>query len=443
MISIRRKLLSSILTVLFLVSVLLAVMTYFTVREELDELYDENLKQVAHIILISLPTGNGAFPDHTEIDTTLRGEEEYLMQIWKNERLIYSSHPHVKFPLQLEDGRGKTDFEKSRWRYYRESRGDLSVQLSQDLRERHSIVLEIYGILLIPIAIQFLIFGGLIWILVGRGLKPLTDISRLIKNRNPSFLEPLPNGGVPHEISALVHALNDLLIRLRDTLEGQKRFTADAAHELRTPLTAVRLQLDILKRAQDDDERNAALQTLEKGVLRSARLAHQLLELARQEPENSETPFTQVNLAQVVKEAIEQALPIAQVKNIAINSQVAGDLFVWGSAHKLLIMAGNLINNAVTYTKENGHIEIKAYRDGAQIILDVADDGIGIDEKDHDRIFDRFYRVSGTGTTGSGLGLSIVRNILDLHKAGIHISGGIGGRGSTFQVRFPCAGLSP
>lgn len=438
MISIRRKLLRSILLVIFTVTVLLALITYFTVREEMDEFYDENLKQVAYTILATGPTGKVALTSNLE-SHKLRGEEKYLRQVWINGALAYSSHPHIEFPLQDHDGKGRAQFRDSRWRFYRQSNGDTIVQLAQDLKERHSVVVEIYGFLLIPIVIQFPILAGLIWLMIGRGLKPLADISSLIKNRNPSFLEPLPSEKVPFEISALVHALNDLLFRLRAALEAQRRFTADAAHELRTPLTAVRLQLDILKRAHDEDERATALQTLEKGVLRSARLAHQLLELARQEPENAEIPFARLNLAHVVEEAIEQALPIAQVKNITIDSEVAGGLFLSGNAHKLAVMTANLINNAVTYTKDNGHIEVKLYRDGTQIVLDVADDGIGISEKDRERIFDRFYRVTGTGTIGSGLGLSIVRNVVDLHKADIQISGGIGGKGTTFQVRFTSA----
>ncbi len=436
MISIRRKLLRSILLVIFTVTVLLALITYFTVREEMDEFYDENLKQVAYTILATGPTGHVPLSPNLE-NHKLRGEEKYLRQVWINGELAYSSHPSIEFPLQDHDGKGRVQFRDSRWRFYRQSNGDTIVQLSQDLKERHSVVVEIYGFLLIPIVIQFPILAGLIWLMIGRGLKPLADISSLIKNRNPSFLEPLPSEKVPFEISALVHALNDLLSRLRAALEAQRRFTADAAHELRTPLTAVRLQLDILKRAQDEDERAAALQTLEKGVLRSARLAHQLLELARQEPENAEIPFARLNLAHVVEEAIEQALPIAQAKNITIDSEIAGGLFLSGNAHKLAVMTANLINNAVTYTKENGHIEVKLYRDETQIVLDVADNGIGISEKDRERIFDRFYRVTGTGTIGSGLGLSIVRNVVDLHKADIQISRGIGGKGTAFQVRFP------
>ncbi len=436
MTSIRKKLIFLILAVIFAVTVLLATVTYFSVREEMDEFYDENLKQVAHTILSTGPSGNIEPAGHRGIGTKLRGEEKYLTQIYKNDVLVYSSYPNVEFPLQAHTGKGRAKFNNSTWRYYKGTNGGVSVQLAQDLKERHSVVLEIYGFLLIPIILQFPILAGLIWMMIGYGLKPLHDISNLIKNRNPNFLEALPDGDIPVEINTLVHALNELLSRLEQALESQRRFTADAAHELRTPLTAVRLQLDILKRADDEEEKKAALETLEKGVRRSTHLVQQLLELARQEPENIEVEFSGVDLAKVVEEVIEQTIPISHAKNISVKFHAGNRPIIQANAHKLALMIGNLLSNAVTYTKEGGHVDIKLWADQDKIILDVADDGIGINPQDHERIFDRFFRVAGTGTTGSGLGLSIVRNIADLHKASINISKGIGGKGSCFQVRF-------
>lgn len=436
MTSIRKKLIFSILSVIFMVTILLATVMYFSVREEMDEFYDENLKQVAHTILSTGPSSNTEPAGHVGIGTKLRGEEKYLTQVYKNDVLVYSSYPNIAFPLQAHTGKGRAKFNDSTWRYYKGTNGDVSVQFAQDLKERHSVVLEIYGFLLIPIILQFPILAALIWMMIGYGLKPLHDISTLIKNRNPNFLEALPDDDVPVEINTLVHALNELLGRLKQALESQRRFTADAAHELRTPLTAVRLQLDILKRADDEEEKKAALETLEKGVRRSTHLVQQLLELARQEPENIEVEFSGVDLAKVVEEAIEQTIPISQDKNIGITFHAENCPLLQGDAPKLALMVGNLLSNAVTYTKEGGHVEVKLWTDQDETVLNVADDGIGINPQDHGRIFDRFFRVAGTGTTGSGLGLSIVRNIADLHKASISISKGIGGNGTSFQVRF-------
>lgn len=434
--SIRKKLIASILSVILLVTCLLAIATYYSVREEMDELYDGNIKQVAHVILDTHPENLSSPVQKAEIEK-LKGEERYLTQIWQNDVLKYSSHPTVDFPHQPNDGYGHDFFRGHKWRYYRLTQDGVTVQMAQDLKERHSVVRELYGFLLIPIILQLPIFAGLIWVMVGYGLKPLEHISNLIKNRNASFLEALPDDDVPLEILSLVDALNDLLRRLKIALETQRQFTADAAHELRTPLSAVRLQLDILKRADSIEEREDALSTLEKGVIRSTRLVEQLLELARQEPENTEAIFSSIDIAAVIEEMVDQNRPISHSKNIKLSQNIPSGITVHGNAPKLSIMIGNIINNAITYTKAGGQVVVSLRREGGQTILDVADDGIGIAPENRSRVFDRFYRVSGTGVTGSGLGLSIVRNIADLHNAKIQMLDGINGVGTTVRLIFP------
>jgi two-component system OmpR family sensor kinase len=433
--SIRKKLIASILSVILLVTFLLAIATYYSVREEMDELYDGNIKQVAHVILDTKPEA-GVTPKQKKEIEKLRGEEKYLTQIWRHNVLEYSSHPTVDFPVQATDGYGRAMFRGHTWRYYRLSQDGVTVQMAQDLKERHSVVIELYGFLLLPILLQLPIFAGLIWVMVGYGLKPLEHISNLIKNRNASFLEALPDADVPLEISYLVDALNDLLRRLKEALETQRQFTADAAHELRTPLSAVRLQLDILKRAESAEEKEEALETLEKGVVRSTRLVQQMLELARQEPENTEAAFSSVLLKSLIEEAVDQNQPIAKSKDIQITTHLPSGIQVPGNAPKLSIMIGNIINNAITYTKAGGQVVISLKRDQENIILDVADDGIGIAPEFRERVFDRFYRVTGTGVTGSGLGLSIVRSVADLHGAKIEILDGLNGHGITVRVTF-------
>lgn len=433
--SIRKKLIISILSVVLLVTILLAIATYYSVREEMDELYDANIKQVAHVIIDTKPQAEIPLSLQKETEK-LRGEERYLTQIWHDTTLQYSSHPTVTFPMQEKDGYGHAEFRGHTWRYYRITKGDLSIQMAQDLKERHSVVLELYGFLLVPIILQLPIFAVLIWGMIGYGLRPLEHISNLIKNRNASFLEALPDDNVPLEISSLVDALNDLLRRLKIALETQRRFTADAAHELRTPLSAVRLQLDILKRADGVEERAEAIETLEKGVVRSTRLVQQLLELARQEPENSDVVFEAVDLAAVIAEVVDQNKSIAQSKNITLSVNIDNSLKVNGNEPKLSIMIGNILNNAITYTKEGGQIAISLLQTDGHIVLDVSDNGIGIAPADRTRVFDRFYRVTGTGLTGSGLGLSIVRNIADLHGARVEILDGINGQGITVRSVF-------
>ncbi len=437
--SIRKQLLVSILTLVVVVTALLVIATNISVREELDELYDENMKQVA-LVLAGTGLDDGiAAVTNPNMNKTLNGEEEFLIQVWRDGTLEYSSHPAIIFTLQPENEFGTTEFNGRQWRYYRLDHDGAYIQVAQDLHKRHGVVAEIYNVFVVPILIQLPLLAGLIWVLVGLAMKPLTRLSRLIEARSASFLEPIADDGVPLEIRSLVDALNSLLVRLETALTAQRRFTADAAHELRTPLTAVRLQVDILKRATENDERADAMATLEMGVNRSIRLVQQLLEMARQEPENMQHPHSTVNLESVIRDVEEQLEPLARTKKIMLGVNIGRDLTVKGSAPQLNVMIGNLLNNAILYTPEKGHVTLTAHSDGENVIVDITDDGIGIAQKDMPRIFDRFYRVAGTNTTGSGLGLSIVRSIAVSHGIGIDVSPNPAGKGTRFRLTIKAA----
>ncbi len=436
MTSIRKRLLISILSTIAVVTFLVAVATYFSVREEMDELYDENMKQVAKVLE---RTGLEAEHISSAILTNkgqLRGEEEFLIQVWRDGKIVYTSHPAIAFGLQPPGRKnyGRTVFEGSAWRYYQLQDNKDLIQVSQDIDKRHGAVNEIYRVLVVPILIQMPVLAALIWFLVGYGFRPLIQVSEHIKSRTASFLTPLSEDRLPLEIRELTDALNDLLVRLKSSMDIQRRFTADAAHELRTPLTAIRLQLDNLKRANDETEKEECIRSLEKGINRGIRLVHQLLELARQEPESLTYPVSRVSLDAVIRDVSEQLASLSATKSINFTADIEEGLWVEGNASQLSVMIGNLVNNAITYTPEQGNVQLHAHKNGARVIVDISDDGAGISDKDRERIFDRFYRVAGTGAFGSGLGLSIVKNIAAIHKISITILEGINGKGTTFRL---------
>lgn len=437
MTSIRRRLLFSVLSILTLATFISGVATYLSIRAELNELYDGNMKQLA--VISSGMAGTNADLHKTQpySDQWPRGEQIFLVQIWVGDKLQYSTHPIADLPLQPSSGFGKVFFKEKKWGYYQEEIQGKTVQVSQELSERRDVIREVYNAIIIPTAIEFPIVFILLWILISYGFRPLTRISNLIKERTATFMTPIPTGEAPDEIRALVTALNDLLKRLHSAMELQKQFTADAAHELRTPLTAVRLQLDLLQRSKTDDEREEAVSTLERGVSRSIHLVHQLLELAKQDPQNMLSPFTSVDLNTLVFECLENHKPLADDKGIALGHELAKIDFVRGDVPSLQMMIGNLLNNAILYTKTGGSVLVRTFSQNGQVGLDIADNGIGIDQADHARIFDRFFRVTGTHPPGSGLGLSIVKNIADHHKIQVIVMNGLNGSGTCFRLLFP------
>lgn len=434
MISIRRRLLGSILSVLAIVIVVLAVAMFFSVRREMDELYDQTMEQVALAIARTGINDDLNLNDAIPKRGRFTGEDEFLIQIWREGRLVYSSHPPVTFQLQKEDGAASAYYAGQRWHYYKLTTPRGVIQISQNLHKRHGVIREIYNVLLWPILIQFPILAVLIWLSLTYGFSALNRVSRLIERRSASYLEPISRRGVPVEVLPLVDPINELLGRLRAALQSQRHFTADAAHELRTPLTAVQLQLDVLRRATSEEDRKDAEAGLEKAVSRLGRLINQLLELARQEPETLSRPFEPVDLAVVLAESVEHLRPLAEDRQISLALAAGASLRVRGSTEQLGTLFGNLINNAILYTPKGGRVDVLAHDTGETLVVEVSDTGIGIAEKDRLRIFDRFFRVGRGEAPGSGLGLSIVKAIADLHDIGIEVLSGNQGVGTRFVL---------
>ncbi len=439
--SIRRHLLTNLTIALLVSSVIISAVTYMVAGEELDELYDENMQQVALALLSQYGDNPREQPDNRKNLGKLDGQEKFLIQVWgKDKTLLYTSHPTISIPEQSAQGYGSLQFDDKEWRYFSGSGNGVTVQTFQPMEERHEVIMEVSSKFLIPLLLQIPLLGLLIWWTVGKSLKPLTDVSRAIGTRSSKALQPLPSEDLPQEIKPLVLALNELLERLDSALKAQRRFTADAAHELRTPLTAVQLQLDLLKRSKSENDKNEALEKLASGIKRSIHVVRQLLSLAHQEPEAKEQTFETLDLATVLYEAAVPFEAVAQQKNITLHvSKREKPANVMGNISSLRILIENLLDNAIRYTPEGGKVEASIASQGDAVTLCIADSGSGIPQEERDRVFDRFYRITGTEQSGTGLGLSIVKQIAERHKASIVLGDGIDGKGLAARILFPTA----
>jgi two-component system OmpR family sensor kinase len=253
--------------------------------------------------------------------------------------------------------------------------------------------------------------------------------------RKVDSFEPVSDSGVPREVSPLLAELNFLLSRFTQTLHSQRQFVADAAHELRSPLTALKLQVQTLARAKDETAREQAIARLEGGVDRASRLVEQLLALARQDP-SSPLALNIVSLPACIRQAIADVAPFALSKDIQLQCGVLAQCDISGDEDSLRIMIRNLVDNAVRYTPEHGIVEIALAADPGHVALTIQDSGAGIPQQERARVFDRFYRVSGTEANGSGLGLAIVKAIAERHKATVELGDSALG-GLTVKILFP------
>ena len=435
--SIRRTLLVWLLAGLATIALATSGATYLAARHEVGALLDLQLKQLAY---------------STRIDDLLRGRQpgfdgrpvphgdvtELVTQIWDRDGvLVYWSQPGMGLPVPATEGYSTIRHDGRDWRVYTLVQGSHALQVAQAQDERAAIARQTALRTLVPFLALIPFFGVLIWVGVGRGLEPLEVMSKAVSRRRPDALAPLSERGLPDELQPLAASLNGLLERLSGAIAAQRRFTADAAHELRTPLAALKLQLDLARRADEPQARAAAFDDLEAGVARASHVVEQLMTLARVEPEAMAQMRTQCDLVALAKDAIVARAALAANKGIDLGLARESAAEVDGDPASLGILLSNLLDNALRYTPRGGRIDVAVERDNGHATLIVTDTGPGIALEARERVFDRFYRGETGEETGSGLGLSIVKRIADAHHASITLEAPERGTGLLVRVRFP------
>jgi two-component system sensor histidine kinase QseC len=440
--SLRRRLLFLLSGTVLAAWLATAVFTYFDARKEIGEMLDAHLAQSAGLIAAQLEHELDDDREST-VPRQYKHERKIAFQVWdKKGRLLLrsSSAPETRLQSRSE-GYGDAEIDGKRWRIF--SRWDESrhylVQVGERYELRNELAESVASHLLHPLYFALPALALLIWLAVGAGLAPLAGIAREVAQRAPDNLAHLDAGNAPREISPLIAALNALFDRLRTSLEQERRFTADAAHELRTPLAAVKTQAQVALGATGEAERGRALANVVSGTDRAARLVEQLLVLARLDPQTALPPGQRVDLQALAQQGVAELAPAAAGKGVEAGLAPGETAPVAGDAVLLAVLLRNLLDNAVRYTPPGGEVEVSVKPAAGGVSLAVVDSGPGIPEAERGKVFDRFHRVLGTGEEGSGLGLSIVRRIADLHRATVVLGEGPGGRGLRVEVTFPAA----
>ena len=319
------------------------------------------------------------------------------------------------------------------------------IQVGETQVKRTRLANEIIKGVIFPQVIVLPIALGLVWFGLGRGLAPLQSLQRRIRDRNPDDLSPISPRGVPAEISPLIDAFNDLLARLDLSVNAQKRFIADAAHQMKTPLAGLKTQAELASRLLDPKEQKKSLEQIAQSSDRAARMINQLLALARTENIRDPAKLEPIDLIKLTRDAVVDWHDAARRKNIDLGFEDSGlsNAQVKGQAVLLRELLNNLVDNAINYTPENGVVTVSlkgVLRDGQRrLLIEVEDSGPGIGVAEREQVFSRFYRVLGTIPAGSGLGLSIVKEIADQHSAGIELEDARSGGqppGTRFRIIF-------
>ncbi|MEP6547713.1 MAG: ATP-binding protein [Gammaproteobacteria bacterium] len=429
--SIRARLLVALVILVAFVSVVAAAVTYRRVLAETSTLFDYQLRQMA----LSL-RGQISLAPRIEVPPD-QGDTDFVIQIWDVfGARTYLSRPGLPLINQTALGYADLQLRGEAWRAYGLQTADGVIQIAQPVRVREGFARAAAVRVTVPLILLLPIMLGAVAWSVRRGLRPLEYVTGEVQHRDVRSLTPLGTIDLPREIAPLVSELNRLLARLRDAFDVQRAFIADAAHELRSPLTALRLQLQLLDRAQDEAARFEARTRLGSAIERAIHLAEQLLVLARSEPQESTGELGPVDLAVVAATAVTDTNELAVARQIDLGLDAMPAVWVSGDAEALRILVRNLVDNAVRYTPQHGSVEVRcrATVEGAR--LEVADTGPGIAVADRERVFDRFYRRAEARESGSGLGLAIVKTIAARHGARIALDEAPGG-GLRVAVTFP------
>jgi two-component system OmpR family sensor kinase len=421
--SLRRTLIVSML--MAVVSVVLAgtFAIHRELEEELGELYDAELAREAGG---ALRAPAGLEPDFAKAHDD--PGQDMVVTVWKDDGsapLVLAGDPIASHLAALRRpqrvGYATELLGDQHWRIYSITGNRAWVSAAQPMAVRDRATNKIERRLRVLLVAMVTMIAALVWYLVGRGLFPLRRFAGEVAQRSPGALQPVSTGGLPAEIAPVAVALNALLGRLERALAAQQTFVADAAHELLTPLTAVQVHLQMLERAPTEKRRNAAYEDLRHGLNRCIRLARQLLTLARQSPEAPHPPFRVVDLAEVAADAVSEAQAAALARGTDVGVATASAARVLGDADSLRLLVRNLVDNAIKYTPPGGRVDLVTGTAEDVAWLTVSDSGPGIPDDDRERVFDRFFRRSGSEVDGSGLGLAIVREIADRHGTTVEL----------------------
>jgi two-component system sensor histidine kinase QseC len=409
--SLQWRLTVSLLLATGLIWLVVVVMTWLKTEHELHELLDAHLAQTAAVLVAQ--SGEGHDDDFTTAQVLHKYQLRVAFQIWHENQLVSRSFEAPEMPLAPLGQSGISDQRHAQksWRVFatpgRKSEEWVVVAELQSARD--DILNAGLQSAIVPMLLAFPALGLLIWAVIFHSLAPLRQLSLSVAQRHPDARQPLSEA-VSVEVLPLVHSLNRLFEKMALQMEGERRFTADAAHELRTPIAAIRMQAQVARGSSQMADRQAALDAVLQGCDRASRLVTQLLQLARLDAQ-SPMPGTHSCDAVAESRAILADLGPQVLAKCQVLSLEAPDVLHINMPPGLVgVLVGNLVDNAHRYSPEEASIHVQWSAHGRPQLV-VQDSGPGLSALHMSRLGDRFFRGPNYGADGSGLGWSIVRRL--------------------------------
>ncbi len=436
--SLMRRLLVLALSTVVVVWLGATAFTYYDARHELNEVLDAHLAQAAALLIAQVSH------DRDEIETEHapllhKYSRSVAFQMWEQgSRLrLHSANAPPQHLAPVEQGFSDNTIAGVRWRVF-SSWDDAHyylIQMAERSEVRDRLARGIASNLLLPLLVSLPVLALLLWLAVARGLRPLVRLTRDIEQREPDNLAPLYAGAVPLEVMPLFDRLNRLFTRIAALIRKERLFTADAAHELRTPVAAIKAQAQVARAATNDAERMHALDNAILGCDRAAHLIEQLLTLSRLDTLDSEVAEP-CRLHDVAAEVVAALAPAALGKEVQLELLADPGVEVRGNPALLRVLLRNLLDNSIRHTASGTVVQVEISQQQGEVRMVVSDNGPGIAAAERELVLERFYRPVGTQASGSGLGLSIVKRIAELHHATLQLQPSVTGTGLQVTVTF-------
>ena len=365
-----------------------AGLSWVGAQHEVDELLDDHLAQSAALLL--LLQADGDLDDVTDTPVLQKYAPHVAFQVYAGDRLVTRSASAGSTPLSTQ-GAGFATVRRAdgvQWRVVRmeDARHGISVLVGEQVAARQDILWAMLRGLIGPLVLALPLFGLGLWWAVHSGLAPLRRLSAALAQRAPQAAQPVALEGMPRELQPLVQTLNGLLQRIDAMVQGERRFTADAAHELRTPIAAIRAQAQVALGARDDVAgRTHALQVTLAGCDRASHLVDQLLTLARLEAA-PRSAAAAVDLAAVVRRVAAELAPAALQRQQELMLQAEHACPVAANEVLLGVLVRNLLDNALRYSPAGAQVQV-AVDCGAQgSVMRVQDSGPGLTDAEMARV---------------------------------------------------------
>ncbi|HGN9133537.1 TPA: quorum sensing histidine kinase QseC [Providencia stuartii] len=322
---------------------------------------------------------------------------------------------------------GKIKGSDDEWRFVwlRSSEGQYIIVVGQEWEYRQDMAMEIMVAQFLPWLIALPIMLILFLWLLTRALRPLHQVTTQLYQRRPDELSSVHVERLPSEVKPMLDALNSLFTRIQAMFARERQFTSDAAHELRSPLAALKVQAEVVQIAGHDPTiREHAVANLSEGIDRATRLVDQLLTLSRLESLSQLDDVEQLSWLALIESALQDISLEAKAAQTTMDVVVVNEPpLLTGQRLLLAILLRNLLHNAIRYGKAGGKVDIVLNKD----YLTIHDDGQGVTQDVLKRLGERFYRPPGQEKTGSGLGLSIAKQIAELHHFRLTFANGENG----------------